>query len=135
MNRRDMSVLVKVGSAGFFNAGIEGQVDGTRAFRSPGSVMKPFIYALALEQGLIHPHSRLKDVPRNFANYAPENYDRRFYGMMDATSALVKSRNVPAVELLLKIGIEKYYMLLKESEIKKIEKRRFLWFGTGVGRL
>ena len=133
VNRRDMSVLAKVGSAGFFNAAINGQVDGTRAFRSPGSVMKPFIYALALEQGLIHPHSRLKDVPRNFANYMPENYDRRFYGMMDATSALVKSRNVPAVELLLKIGIEKYYMLLKKSKIKRLKNADFYGLALALG--
>jgi len=96
---RSMEVLAAVGSSDFHDARIGGQVDGTRARRSPGSALKPFVYALALEQGLIHPRSVLKDAPARFRGYDPENFDGQFVGPIDATGALVRSRNVPAVEL------------------------------------
>jgi len=89
-----------VGSAGFFNEGIHGQVDGVTARRSPGSALKPFIYALAFDAGLIQPHTLLDDAPRRFAGYNPENSDRGFLGPIPAAEALRRSRNVPAVELL-----------------------------------
>jgi penicillin-binding protein 1C len=88
------------GSAGFFNVRIEGQVDGVTARRSPGSALKPFIYALALEQGLIHPATLLDDSPQRFGAYNPENSDRGFLGPISAAEALRRSRNLPAVELL-----------------------------------
>ncbi|OFX18774.1 MAG: penicillin-binding protein 1C [Anaeromyxobacter sp. RBG_16_69_14] len=99
LDRRSMEVLASVGSADFFDARIEGQVDGTRAKRSPGSALKPFVYALAVEQGLAHPRSVLKDAPARFRGYDPENFDGRFAGPLSATEALVRSRNVPAVDL------------------------------------
>lgn len=94
-----MEVLVSIGSADFFNASINGQVDGTRARRSPGSTLKPFIYALAMDQGLIHPMTMLKDAPISFSEYAPDNYERDFKGPIFASDALITSRNVPAVAL------------------------------------
>jgi penicillin-binding protein 1C len=94
-----MEVLAAVGSAGFLDAAIGGQVDGTRARRSPGSALKPFVYALAIEQGLIHPRTVLKDSPTRFRGYDPENFDGQFFGPIAAGEALVRSRNVPAVEL------------------------------------
>lgn len=72
-------------------------MNGTNAKRSPGSTLKPFIYALGMEQGVLHPMTILKDVPSSFGAYAPENFDRRFLGPVTATDALNFSRNIPAV--------------------------------------
>src|SRR5207237_8878907 len=94
-----MDVIAQIGAADFSNSGIQGQVDGTRAPRSPGSTLKPFVYALALEQGLIHPLSILSDAPHSFGDYDPENFDREFVGPIRACDALARSRNLPAVEL------------------------------------
>ncbi len=88
-----------VGSANFHNVAIAGQVDGTRAGRSPGSTLKPFIYALALDAGLIQPQTLLDDAPRRFAGYNPENSDRQFLGPIAANEALRRSRNIPAIAL------------------------------------
>ncbi len=99
VDRHTMEVLASVGSASFTNDAIAGQVDGTRARRSPGSTLKPLIYALALEQGLIHPRTLLTDAPARYGIYEPENFDGTFAGPINATDALVRSRNVPAVEL------------------------------------
>jgi penicillin-binding protein 1C len=99
-----MEVRAAVGSAGFFDARIGGQVDGTRARRSPGSALKPFVYALALDQGLIHPRTVLKDSPTRFRGYDHENFDGQFLGPIAAGEALVRSRNVPAVELATRLS-------------------------------
>ena len=92
-------IRASVGSAEFHDPFIAGQVDGTRAKRSPGSTLKPFIYALALDAGLIHPQSLLDDAPRRFSGYNPENSDRQFLGPLAASEALRRSRNIPAIEL------------------------------------
>ena len=89
--------------ADFFSSPISGQVDGTRARRSPGSTLKPFIYALALDQGLIHPRTLLEDSPRSFSGYDPENFDRVFRGPLPAEEALRSSRNIPAILLASKL--------------------------------
>ena len=92
-------ILALAGSSSFFNEDIDGQVDITSARRSPGSTLKPFIYALALEQGLIHSKTLLLDLPRDFAGYEPENFDGGFQGPLPADTALRLSRNVPAISL------------------------------------
>src|SRR5437867_1243260 len=118
VDTRNMNVLAQVGSADFFNADIQGQVDGTRSPRSPGSTLKPFVYALALEQGLIHPLSILSDAPHSFADYNPENFDREFAGPIRASDALARSRNLPAVELAAQLRHPTLYEFLRGAGVK-----------------
>ena len=118
VDTRSMDVLAQVGSADFFSAEIQGQVDGTRAPRSPGSTLKPFVYALALEQGLIHPLSILSDAPQSFGDYDPENFDREFVGPIRACDALARSRNLPAVELASRLRHPTFYEFLRGAGIK-----------------
>src|SRR5258705_11734265 len=99
---RPMETRAAVGSAGFFDSSIEGQVDGTDSKRSPGSTLKPLLYALAIDQGVIHPLTVLKDAPASFGGFSPENFDGRFVGPITATEARGRSRNVPAVTTDLK---------------------------------
>lgn len=120
VDSRDMSVSALVGSADYFNTEIQGQVNGTAAKRSPGSTLKPFIYALALEQGILHPATILKDVPTQFGAYSPENFDRRFLGPISATQALNFSRNIPAVNVAAKLHHPNLYEFLKKSGVKKL---------------
>ena len=112
-----MEVLAQVGSADFANAAIRGQVDGTQRPRSPGSTLKPLVYALALDQGLIHPLSLLKDAPRTFGDYNPENFDREFVGPIRASDALARSRNVPAVTLASELSHPTFYEFLRGADV------------------
>lgn len=113
----DMSVRACVGSAGFSNAAISGQVDGVQARRSPGSLLKPFIYALAVDQGLIHARTLLRDTPRAFGEYRPENFDRGFAGPLTAADALYRSRNLPAVELMNRLAAPGFYGFLQAGGV------------------
>ena len=114
---KSMEVLAYVGSNGYFDRDISGQVDGVAARRSPGSLLKPFIYALAVEDGLIHPMSMLKDARISFGTYSPENSDSEFYGPILAAQALVKSRNIPAIGLLNAIGIGRFLDFLEAGGV------------------
>ena len=113
-----MRVCALTGSADFFDASIQGQVDGTRAKRSPGSTLKPFIYALALEQGLIHPMTLLIDSPRSFGGYDPENFDKGFRGPVHAHDALKASRNLPAIILAEQLHEPGLYGFLKRAQVR-----------------
>lgn len=93
-------VRAYLGSAGFLDNSRFGHVDMVQAVRSPGSTIKPFIYGLAIDQGLIHSASLLRDVPRRFADYQPDNFSGGFSGPVSATEALRQSLNLPAVQVL-----------------------------------
>ncbi len=133
VNHKTMEVLAYVGSANFYNDEINGQVDGLRAYRSPGSAHKPFIYALAIEQGLIHPQSMLRDIPKNYGFYTPENYDNKFYGMISATDALIKSRNIPAVELLSQLNNNEFYKLLQKVKVNNLKNPTYYGLTLALG--
>ncbi|MBW6475952.1 MAG: penicillin-binding protein 1C [Chromatiales bacterium] len=122
LDYRDMALRAAVGSADYFNPAIAGQVDGSRAPRSPGSALKPLLYALALEQGLIHPMSLLHDAPRRLGSYTPENFDRHFSGPLLAQDALIHSRNVPAVSLFAELAPPGLHGLLAQAEVQGLRE-------------
>ena len=125
-----MEVVAQIGSANFDDAAIHGQVDGTRARRSPGSTLKPFVYALAMQEGLIHPDSIVLDAPRAFSGYNPENSDREFAGPLRASDALARSRNVPAVELTQKLHPPGLYGFLQSAQVGL--PRPGAWYGLAL---
>jgi penicillin-binding protein 1C len=92
-----------------------GSLDLTRATRSPGSALKPFLYAMAFEQGLVRPDTLLSDLPRRFGAYAPENFDRGFAGRITAAEALRLSLNLPAVALLDGVGPARFAASLRSA--------------------
>ncbi|HRN99949.1 MAG TPA: penicillin-binding protein 1C [Nitrobacter sp.] len=108
-------VVAHVGSADYFGERLAGQVDMTRAVRSPGSTLKPFIYGLAFEDGLVHPDSLIDDRPVRFGSYAPENFDMTFQGTVPVRRALQLSLNVPAIELLDRVGASRLSSRLKQA--------------------
>lgn len=132
-----MQVRAWVGSADWRDAAIDGQVNATTAKRSPGSTLKPFIYALALDQGLLHPRSVLKDAPTAFGTYSPENFDGRFEGPITAQDALVRSRNVPAVWVSARLSRPTLYDFLKAAGVSRLasEQHYGLAFTLGGGEL
>jgi penicillin-binding protein 1C len=108
-------VRARVGSADFFDGRRAGQVDMTRALRSPGSTLKPFIYGLGFEDGLIHPETLIDDKQVRFGNYMPENFDLTFQGTVSVRRALQFSLNVPAVAVLNKVGVSRLSARLTQA--------------------
>ncbi|MGO9357274.1 MAG: penicillin-binding protein 1C [Xanthobacteraceae bacterium] len=108
-------VLAHVGSPDYFDDRRAGQVDMTRALRSPGSTLKPFIYGLAFEDGFVNPESLIEDRPIRFGSYAPENFDMTYQGTVSVRRALQLSLNVPAIALLDRVGASRLSARLKQA--------------------
>jgi len=108
-------VRARVASADYFDARRAGQVDMTHALRSPGSTLKPFIYGLAFEDGLIHPETLIDDKPSRYGNYTPENFDLTFQGTVTVRRALQMSLNVPAIAVLGKVGVNRLSARLSQT--------------------
>jgi penicillin-binding protein 1C len=108
-------VLARVGSPDYFDVRRAGQVDMTRALRSPGSTLKPFIYGLAFEDGFVHPESLIDDRPIRFGSYAPQDFDMTFQGTVPVRKALQLSLNVPAIALLDRVGASRLSSRLKQA--------------------
>jgi penicillin-binding protein 1C len=108
-----LEVVASVGSSGLGAKG--GWIDLTDAVRSPGSLLKPFIYALAFEDGVLGPDTVIDDMPRGFGGYRPENFDRTFRGEVRVREALQHSLNVPAVATLEKVGVDRFSAALKAA--------------------
>ncbi len=106
-------VRARVGGAGFARAG--GYIDMTRAVRSPGSALKPFLYAIAFDEGVAAPETLVRDAPRTFGGYLPENFDRRFHGDVSLEDALRHSLNLPAVATLERIGARRFQAALTRA--------------------
>jgi penicillin-binding protein 1C len=113
-------VLARVGSADYFDETRAGQVDMTRAVRSPGSTLKPFIYGLAFEDGFVHPESLIDDRPIRFGSYAPENFDLTFQGTVPVRKALQLSLNVPAIALLDRVGSSRLSSRFRQAGVNLV---------------
>lgn len=124
VSNQTREVKAYLGSADFNDANYQGQVDGVTALRSPGSALKPVLYALAIDKGLVTPKTMVTDVPVNFAGYRPENYDELYRGKVTVEYALAHSLNVPAVELLDKLGTEQLTSALSRIGFKWIANHR-----------
>ena len=133
VDRRDMAIKALVGSADFFDASIHGQVNGVFAKRSPGSTLKPFLYGLALDQGLIHPMSILRDTPTAYGAYQPENFDGRFIGPISARDALIRSRNVPAIWLANQLTNPSLHGLLRSAGISGLRSEEHYGLSLVLG--
>lgn len=133
VDTRDMGIKALLGSADFYNRAISGQIDGSDIKRSPGSTLKPFIYGLALDQGLIHPNTVLKDVPRSFGTYNPENFDYDFMGPLKAKDALTLSRNIPAIYLADQLTHPNLYELLESATIKSLKSQHYYGLALVLG--
>lgn len=133
VDTRDMSVKALVGSADYADAAIAGQVNGTAAKRSPGSTLKPFIYALGMDQGVLHPRTVLRDVPTAFGPFMPENYDGRFLGPVTATEALIRSRNIPAVWVASQLAEPNLHEFLQRAGISRLASERHYGLALVLG--
>lgn len=106
-------VKAYIGSQDFYDFEKNGQVDGIISFRSTGSVLKPFLYALSIDDGLIAPQSKLLDIPLYFSNFSPQNANKKYTGLVEAQEALKRSLNIPFVNLLNEYGQDRFFYFLK----------------------
>nr|WP_298097344.1 transglycosylase domain-containing protein [uncultured Campylobacter sp.] len=127
IDNESMRVIAYVGSHDF--SANEGQNDGVRSQKNVGSTLKPFIYAKALEHGLITPSKKLIDAPITFAGYVPRNYNQGFLGAVSATDALSLSLNIPAVKLNLMLGDDGLYEMLSGVHLAEFSKD---YYGAGI---
>jgi penicillin-binding protein 1C len=118
VDNRERRVVAYVGNADLLSGARHGTIDMVRAVRSPGSALKPFIYAMAFDRLLIHPKTILDDRPRHFGDYAPGDFDGRFLGEVTAREALQYSLNVPAVAVLDRLGPARFIAALAAAGIR-----------------
>jgi len=116
-------VRAYVGSQNFFDAAAQGQVDGVRAPRSSGSLLKPFLYALSMDEGLVLPQTLIHDLPTYYGAFAPHNANRSYTGLVPVRDALIHSLNVPAVRLLNAYGLYPFYLFLQEAGLSTLFRR------------
>ena len=113
-------VVAYVGNASPYRERTGVSVDIALAPRSTGSILKPFLYKAALEEGVILPRTLLPDIPVNLSGFAPQNFDRQFYGAVPADEALARSLNVPSVFLLRQYGVPKFHALLRSAGLSTL---------------
>ena len=104
-----------IGSQGFFDNEASGQVDGVQAARSTASILKPFLYALSMDRGLVLPDTVMLDIPSHYGSFTPANADHSYSGLVTAREALTQSLNIPAVRLLNAYGVRDFYSFLKQA--------------------
>jgi penicillin-binding protein 1C len=131
INNKTMDIIAYVPSHNFYDNKHGGQNNGLTSLLSPGSTLKPFIYARALEKGLITPNKKLFDVPLFIDGYKPTNYSKSYLGEVTATEALQLSLNIPAIELDRLLKDESLYDLLKQAKIQSINKKKS-YYGSSL---
>nr|WP_262895411.1 penicillin-binding protein 1C [Penaeicola halotolerans] len=117
---RTGAIKAYVGSPAFFDAAHQGQVDGVQAARSSGSILKPLLYALSIDEGLILPNTLIRDLPTYFDGFSPNNANEDFQGVVTAKEALISSLNIPAVRLLNSYGVYQFYAFLKMAGVSTL---------------
>lgn len=116
VNNRTKEVLAYVASQDFYDKRNNGEIDGLQAKRFPASLLKPFLFALSIDDGLIVPDSIYPDVPIYFGNFYPKNSTNTFTGMVKMDEALIKSLNIPFVKLLSDYGVDRFYYFLENND-------------------
>ena len=124
IDNKTHKVITYVGSSNFYDTTDGGQVNGANAVRQPGSTLKPLLYAMCFDEGLLTPKTIMTDVAVNYQGYAPENYDEKFNGYVTVEYALEHSLNIPAVKGLKMLGHEKMIQKLSNCNFKQIQKDR-----------
>ena len=124
IDNRTHKIITYVGSSNFYDTTDGGQVNGANAVRQPGSTLKPLMYAMCFDEGLLTPKTVITDVSVNYAGYAPENYDEKFNGYVSIEYALEHSLNIPAVKSLRLLGHERMIQKLSNCNFKQIQKDR-----------
>ncbi|RYY39116.1 MAG: penicillin-binding protein 1C [Chitinophagaceae bacterium] len=124
VDNQTRQVLAYVGSASFFDSSDAGQVNGAAAIRQPGSTLKPLLYGLCFDEGLLTPKTIITDVPVNYGGYRPENYDQQYNGYVTIEYALENSLNIPAVKSLSRVGTAAMIDKLSAAGFRQIQKDR-----------
>lgn len=124
-------ILARAGSVDFFSTDTDGQYDASRAHRSPGSTLKPFAYAFAMEQQKLYPQEMLLDAAWNHGLYFPENYDQQYRGLVSADEALRHSLNIPALTVMQRTGVTSFIQWLQSAGLTTF-KRPAGQYGLGV---
>lgn len=120
IDNRTGGIAAYVGSQDYHDLDHQGRVDGVVAPRSSGSILKPFLYALAIDEGLILPETLIKDVPTYYSSFSPSNASEKFSGVVPANEALIHSLNIPAVRLLNAYGVGKFYHQMKSAGVSTL---------------
>ncbi|MDB5196315.1 MAG: glycosyl transferase [Flaviaesturariibacter sp.] len=124
VDNQSHQVIAYIGSAGFRDTADGGQVNGAAAIRQPGSTLKPLLYGLCMDEGLLTPKTIINDVPVNYSGYAPENYDQQFNGYVTVEAALEHSLNIPAVKSLQRLGTDALINKLAAADFSQVSKDR-----------
>ena len=135
-NHQTGEIIAHVASPDFFDKARLGEVDMISALRSPGSTLKPFIYGLAFEAGIVHPQSLIDDVRQSFSGYRPRNFDLAYQGTVTVERALQQSLNIPAISLLSSVGPDKLLARFRRADVKvKLPRHKSVGLAIGLGGL
>jgi penicillin-binding protein 1C len=122
IDNKTHNVIVYIGSADFNDRSDGGQVNGADAVRQPGSALKPLMYGLCIDNGVLTPKTVITDVPININGFQPENFDQKFNGFVSMEYALENSLNIPAVKSLHELGTDKMIAKLEDCDFRQVKK-------------